>query len=122
MKLLAGGHDSCHSGWLLFDLRPGIALPKYSLHLTEQIGLTASPEAFTSLLDLPIVPPYHLLRGYVGWGPGQLASQMGEGAFITVDALPSIIFDTPAEHRFGAALETQGVSRPWLGDTVFAEA
>jgi putative transcriptional regulator len=120
--LLAGGHEHRHSGWLLFDLREGVPMPRYSVHLTEHIGLTASPEAFTTLLDRPSVPAYHLLRGYVGWAPGQLAAELSAGAFLVMDAMPSIVFDTPAELRFAAALEAQGASRAFFGDLTFAEA
>jgi putative transcriptional regulator len=46
--------------------------------------------------------------GYSGWGAGQLESEITANAWLTVDATPDIIFDTPAEHRFAAAMRLLG--------------
>jgi putative transcriptional regulator len=47
--------------------------------------------------------------GYSGWGAGQLESEVSANAWLTVDAQPSIIFDTPAEARQAAALRLLGI-------------
>ena len=39
--------------------------------------------------------------GYAGWGAGQLEDEIARNGWITVDAEPSVIFDTPAESQLG---------------------
>ena len=47
--------------------------------------------------------------GYSGWAAGQLEEEIGRNGWLTVDAAPEIIFDTPVEQRYTAALALLGV-------------
>jgi putative transcriptional regulator len=47
--------------------------------------------------------------GYSGWGAGQLEDEIGRNGWLTVDAEPSVIFDTPIEQRYSRALSLLGV-------------
>jgi putative transcriptional regulator len=47
--------------------------------------------------------------GCSGWSAGQLEDELGRNGWLTVDADPSIIFDTPVEQRYGRALALLGV-------------
>ncbi len=47
--------------------------------------------------------------GYSGWGAGQLEEEIGRNGWLTVDAEPSVIFDTPVEDRYTRALSLLGV-------------
>lgn len=47
--------------------------------------------------------------GYAGWGAGQLESEMAQNAWINVAATNSILFDTPSEQRYSAALALLGI-------------
>ncbi len=51
--------------------------------------------------------------GYASWGEGQLESEIGENSWLTVEADPSIIFDTPLEQRYERALSLLGL-QPWM--------
>lgn len=51
--------------------------------------------------------------GYSSWGEGQLESELGENAWLTVDADPQVIFDTPVEERYNKALGLLGL-QPWM--------
>jgi putative transcriptional regulator len=46
--------------------------------------------------------------GYSGWQAGQLEDELGRNGWLTVDADPAIIFDTPAEQRWDRALALLG--------------
>src|SRR5690625_191593 len=48
--------------------------------------------------------------GYAGWGPGQLESEMASNAWLNVEATQEILFDTPAESRYQAALSQLGIN------------
>ncbi|MET0517903.1 MAG: YqgE/AlgH family protein [Burkholderiaceae bacterium] len=47
--------------------------------------------------------------GYSGWAAGQLEEEIGRNGWLTVDAAPDIIFDTPVEERYAKALALLGV-------------
>ncbi|MBM3387407.1 MAG: YqgE/AlgH family protein [Betaproteobacteria bacterium] len=51
--------------------------------------------------------------GYAAWGEGQLESELGENAWLTVPAQPSVVFDTPLEQRYDQALALLGLSS-WM--------
>ena len=46
--------------------------------------------------------------GYCGWGAGQLEYELGRNGWLTVDAVPEIIFDTPVEQRYQRAMALLG--------------
>jgi putative transcriptional regulator len=47
--------------------------------------------------------------GYSGWTAGQLEDELGRNGWLTVDADPKVIFDTPVEQRYDRALSLLGV-------------
>ena len=60
-------------------------------------------------------PPRLLVTlGYSGWGAGQLEQELAQNGWLTVDADPRVIFDTPVRARFAAALKLLGVDSSQL--------
>ena len=51
--------------------------------------------------------------GYAAWGQGQLESEIVENSWLTVEADPIIIFDTPIEQRYDRALSLLGL-QSWM--------
>ena len=51
--------------------------------------------------------------GYSAWGEGQLESELADNSWLTVDADPKIIFDTPIEERYDKALSLLGL-QAWM--------
>ena len=51
--------------------------------------------------------------GYSAWGEGQLESELAENSWLTVDADPKVIFDTPIEERYEKALGLLGL-QSWM--------
>jgi len=47
--------------------------------------------------------------GYSGWSAGQLEDEIGRNGWLTVDARPEIIFDTPVGERYDRALALLGI-------------
>jgi putative transcriptional regulator len=47
--------------------------------------------------------------GYSGWGAGQLEDEIGRNGWLTVNASPEVIFDTPIEQRYDKALSLLGI-------------
>jgi putative transcriptional regulator len=51
--------------------------------------------------------------GYSAWGQGQLESEIAENSWLTVEADPIVIFDTPIEQRYDRALSLLGL-QSWM--------
>lgn len=51
--------------------------------------------------------------GYASWGEGQLESEVGENSWLTVQADPALLFDTPIEQRYDKAMALLGL-QPWM--------
>jgi len=47
--------------------------------------------------------------GYSGWEAGQLEDEIGRNGWLTVDADPKVIFDTPTEQRYDRAVSLLGI-------------
>lgn len=47
--------------------------------------------------------------GYAGWSEGQLDEEMTRPGWFTCPGAPDLIFDTPAEKRWGGAFARQGI-------------
>ena len=82
--------------------------PGETLAVAPGIALSTSPDL---LRDIAEAPPSRVrfLLGYSGWGPGQLASEMVRGSWLHVEASPELVFDTPADEMWEAALRTLGI-------------
>jgi putative transcriptional regulator len=51
--------------------------------------------------------------GYSAWGEGQLESELGENSWLTVNADPVVIFETPVDQRYDRALALLGL-QAWM--------
>jgi len=51
--------------------------------------------------------------GYAAWGQGQLESEIAENSWLTVQADPLVIFDTPIYQRYDRALSLLGL-QSWM--------
>jgi putative transcriptional regulator len=51
--------------------------------------------------------------GYSSWGEGQLESELGENAWLTVPASAELVFDVPMAERYDRALDLLGL-KSWM--------
>jgi putative transcriptional regulator len=51
--------------------------------------------------------------GYSAWAQGQLESEISENSWLTVQADPNVIFETPVEQRYDKALKLLGLEA-WM--------
>jgi putative transcriptional regulator len=79
-----------------------------SLPITSEISLTTSKDVLEAVADGSGPEKMLVTLGYSGWGAGQLEGEILQNAWLTVGAEPQIIFDTPADERYGAALKLLG--------------
>jgi len=52
--------------------------------------------------------------GYAGWSSGQLEAELKQNAWLVTDASASLLFETPIEDQWAAALTTLGINPAML--------
>lgn len=80
-----------------------------TLAVTEEIGLTTSKDVLEAVAEGNGPQRLLVTLGYSGWGAGQLEQELAQNGWLTVDADPRVIFDTPVRSRFSAALKLLGI-------------
>ena len=103
----SGGPVEPQRGCVLYPRPPG-GDPEQAVDVVPGIALSTSPDQLRELAD---DPPDHLrfLLGYAGWGPGQLEREMSEGSWLVAPATPELVFETPCERMWEAAIESLGI-------------
>jgi putative transcriptional regulator len=110
----AGGPVSPSTGWvlhepILFEEPIGSAEPgRGTIEITSTISLSTSPDRLRVIASAP-PRNVRLLLGYSGWGPGQLAQEMARGAWLHTSADPRLVFETPPDRMWEAAMKTLGI-------------
>jgi putative transcriptional regulator len=101
-----GGPVQTERGFVL-HVPPGIY--SSTLPVTPEISLTTSKDVLEAVADGSGPDKMLVTLGYAGWGAGQLEGEIAANAWLTVNAEPDVIFDTPADERYGAALKLLGI-------------
>lgn len=105
----AGGPVSPSTGWVLHE-PVGIAEPGAgTIEITSTISLSTSPDRLRAIANQP-PRNVRLLLGYSGWGPGQLAAEMARGAWLHTSADPGLVFETPPDLIWDAAMRALGIN------------
>ncbi len=81
-----------------------------SMSVTPQFAMTASRGILRDMAGGAGPNERILCLGYAGWGPGQLEGEIAENGWLSCDALPEIVFQTPDAQKREAALLSLGVS------------
>lgn len=109
MQVMVGGPVAPETGWIVFDPHGIDELPEGTIAVTDEIAVSTSRAFLIRLLRAELAPRRMLVLGYAGWGPGQLDDELAQGAWIPVELRPDVVFDTPLDARWGAALRSAGI-------------
>jgi len=88
-----------------------------TLRVRDAIGLTTSKDILEAVGRGEGPDKLLVTLGYAGWSAGQLEHELGQNAWLTVEAQDAIIFDLPSEERLPAAMELLGVDYARLADS-----
>jgi len=80
-----------------------------TLTVAEDIGLTTSKDVLEALAVGSGPERLLVTLGYAGWAAGQLEHELANNGWLSVPADSRVIFDTPLQARFDAALKLLGV-------------
>lgn len=85
-----------------------------TLKIADGLEMTTSRDVLEALSNGAGPRRVFITLGYSGWGAGQLEEELARNGWLTVDAEPDIIFDTPVEQRYDKALSLLGIDRNFL--------
>ena len=84
-----------------------------TLSVPGGLAMTTSKDVLEALSNGSGPKRVLVTLGYASWGEGQLESEIGENSWLTVEADPAVIFDTPIEKRYEKALLLLGL-QAWM--------
>ena len=80
-----------------------------TIAVSPAINLTATKDILIAMASAHPPEKAILALGYAGWGPGQLDNEMRENAWLVAPGTADIIYDTPHDQKWNAALGLIGV-------------
>ena len=105
-----GGPVQTERGFVLHE-KTGTEQSPYTSTLSIAGGgleMTTSKDVLEALANGAGPRRLIVTLGYSGWSAGQLEEEIGRNGWLTVDADPKVIFDTPVEERYQRALSLLG--------------
>jgi len=105
-----GGPVQTERGFVLHE-RTGTEQSPYTSTLSIAGGgleMTTSKDVLEALANGAGPRRLMVTLGYSGWSAGQLEEEIGRNGWLTVDADPKVIFETPVEERYQRALSLLG--------------
>ena len=115
-----GGPVQTERGFVLHEsiLMPGMESPHESIYASTMtipggLEMTTSKDVLEALSSGYGPRRVFVSLGYSSWGQGQLESEISDNSWLTVEADPAVIFDTPVEQRYAKALMLLGLES-WM--------
>jgi putative transcriptional regulator len=89
-----------------------------SLRVPGGLAMTTSKDVLEALASGSGPKRVLVTLGYAGWSAGQLEDEIARNGWITVDARPELIFETPIAERYDRALALLGITQAMLSHEV----
>ncbi|MDN3699120.1 MULTISPECIES: YqgE/AlgH family protein [Vibrio] len=109
--VLNGGPVSEDRGFILHEPKDSY---ESSIQMTEKISVTTSKDILNVLGTEAEPNNYLVALGYSGWEPGQLEVELADNSWLTIEADPSVIFETPINERWQKAVQMLGIDAAQL--------
>ena len=105
-----GGPVQTERGFVLHELQgEDAAAFSSTLAVPGGLAMTTSKDVLEAMSSGQGPRRVLITLGYSGWSAGQLEDEIGRNGWLTVDAQPEVIFDTPVEKRYERALGLLGI-------------
>src|SRR3954453_13923723 len=108
LQVWVGGPVEPQRSWVLVGEEPDEDGEMRGLRIAERLDLSTSPDLLRRLLGPAPPPNARLIVGYSGWGPGQLEAELEASAWLMSDIDRDLIFNTPHERVWEAAIRRLG--------------
>ncbi len=103
-----GGPVQPQTGWVLFGEGEGLADAQDVRHVAPGLHFAGSLEVLRHVAERP-PEALRLLLGYAGWGPGQLESELAQGAWLLAPAEGHVVFDVDHDEMWTHVVRSLGV-------------
>jgi len=105
-----GGPVQTERGFVLHEkIGEGAARYNSTLSIPGGLEMTTSKDVLEAMADGGGPRKVLITLGYSGWQAGQLEDEIGRNGWLTVNADPKVIFDTPIEERYDRAVGLLGI-------------
>jgi putative transcriptional regulator len=111
-EVLRGGPVQRGRGFVLHS--PDYFREGNSYSVTEEICLTATLDVLKAIAFKNSPSDALFALGYCGWSPGQLEGEIKGNGWLTVPFSRDLLFGTPTDQRYDAALARLGITRASL--------
>lgn len=105
VHLYVGGPVEPSRAWVLTAHRE---LDPEALEVVDGVYLSASADLIRHALQSPPDGNVRVVIGYAGWAAGQLDEELAASAWLMAPADPDLVFDTPLEAMWEAAIRRLG--------------
>ncbi|MFM2588775.1 YqgE/AlgH family protein [Vibrio sp. TBV020] len=113
--VLNGGPVSEDRGFILHQPKDEY---ESSIKMSDRISVTTSRDILGVLGTEAEPNQYIVALGYSGWEAGQLEIELSENSWLTVEADPNVIFDTPINERWQKAVQMLGIDVSQLSSDI----
>jgi len=113
--VLKGGPVSSDRGFILHNPKDQY---ESSIQMTDAISVTTSRDILGVLGTEAEPNKYLVALGYAGWEPGQLEIELSENSWLTIEANPDVIFNTPIAERWKKAVQMLGINVAQLSSEI----
>ena len=103
-----GGPVQTERGFVLHEAADETQAYSSTMEVPGGLSMTTSRDVLEALAGGGGPKRVLITLGCSGWSAGQLEEELGRNGWLTVDADPKIIFDTPAEKRYERAVSLLG--------------
>ena len=105
--VVCGGPVHIDRGFIVHMAKGGYSS---SINVSSQIMLTTSKDILMDLGQQNGPEKSLVALGYAGWDAGQLEQEIQDNAWLTVEADNKILFDTPLNKKWEAAVNKLGIN------------
>ena len=104
-----GGPVQTERGFVLHEKQlDGTGPYNSTMSVRGGLEMTTSKDVLEALAEGSGPKKVLITLGYSGWQAGQLEDELGRNGWLTVNADPAVIFDTPIEKRYDRAVSLLG--------------
>lgn len=108
LQVWVGGPVEPQRSWILVGEEPDEAEETRGVRISDALYLSTSPDLLRRLLEPNPPSRARLMVGYSGWGSGQLEAELEASAWLISDVDRDLIFNTPPERMWEAAIRRLG--------------
>jgi putative transcriptional regulator len=108
LQVWIGGPVEPQRSWMLVGNEPDANGEARGMRIADALYLSTSPDLLRRLLEPDPPLRTRLVVGYSGWAPGQLEAELQASAWLMSDVDSDLIFNTPPERMWEAAIRRLG--------------